>query len=72
MSFVPRQVSLATYLTSVTVLMLFMAHPFQKKLTTGSIKIYVAEVHYAQVCRGMGDPGIPLMPHLEHMMKRIK
>ena len=66
MSFVPRLVSPATYLTSETLMMLFMAHPFQKKLTPGSIKIYVADMHYAQVCRGMRDPGISLMPYRIH------
>ena len=66
MSFVPRQISPATYLTFEMVMMLFMAHPFQKKLTSASIKIYDADVHYAQVCRGMGDPGIPLMLYRIH------
>ena len=52
--------------------MLFAAHLFNQQLSHGSIKSYLAAVRYAQICRGLGDPGISMMPQLEYVMKGIK
>ena len=35
-------------------------------------KSYLAAVRYAQICRGLGDPGISMIPQLEYVIKGIK
>ena len=66
------QAGLPNYPASERVLMLFAAHLFNQQLSHGSIKSYLAAVRYAQICRGLGDPGISMMPQLEYVMKGIK
>ena len=60
------------YPASERVLMFFVAHLFTEHLSHGSIKSYLAAVRHAQICRGLGDPGIAAMPQLEYVMKGIK
>ena len=66
------QAGLPDYPTSKRVLMLFAAHLFNQQLSHGSIKSYLAAVQYTQICRGLDNLGISMMPQLEYVMKDIK
>lgn len=66
------EAGLSAYPASERVLMLFVAYLHTQKLSHGTIKSYLATVHYGQVFRGLGDPSIYQMPQLEYLLKRVK
>ena len=47
------------------VLVLFVGVLHQQGLAAGTAKSYLAAVRHEQICRGMGNPNINLMPWLE-------
>ena len=53
-------------------LMLFVGFLHQQGLVAGTAKSDLAAVRHEQICRGMGNPNINLMPRLEYVLKGMK
>ncbi len=63
---------LVSFPTSERKLMLFVAHLHQKRLAPSTIKSYLAAIRHCQISKGMGNPGINVMPQLEYLLKGVK
>ena len=63
---------LTAFPASEQVLLLFVSHLHQNKLTAGTVKSYLAAVRHAQISRGLGNPQIQGMPQLEYVLKGVK
>ena len=50
----------------------FMAHLHSGGLALGTVKGYLAAVHYFQIAQGLGDPRIGDMFQLEYVVKGMK
>jgi len=52
--------------------MLFVAHLHQRGLASGTMKSYLAAVRFRHISKGLGNPGISMMPQLEYLLKGVK
>ena len=62
----------APYPTTEDSLLLFIAYLHKAQLSHGTIKSYLAAIRYGQIARGLGNPGIHVMPSVKYVLKRAK
>ena len=67
-----EKTNLPSFPVSENTLLLFVAFLHSKTLAPGTIKSYLAAIHFHQISRGLPDPKISEMPQLEYVIKGIK
>ena len=64
--------SITPFPASEQSLCLFVGHLFEVKLTSQTVKSYLAAVRYNQIALGLGDPRVESMPSLEYVIRGVK
>ena len=64
--------SITPFPASEQSLCLFVGHLFEAKLTSQTVKSYLAAVRYTQIALGLGDPRVESMPRLEYVIRGVK
>ena len=67
-----QEANLTPYPASEPVVLLFIAHLHKARLAHGTVKSYLAAIHYEQIRRGLGNPSIHDMPQVEYVLKGVK